>query len=93
MDKEKLLKKYSENTSLSSLTTVNDIEEKEIKGIPLSDDEQFAIRAFRKLRLQKLVNKVNNEDKFHEQFEYIQALGNIVDYREFLKERSDFFNI
>ena len=87
MEKEDKIREYSSKADLDQIISINDIEEKEFQGIPLSQDESDAIQRFRNYRLEKL-KKLNSEEKFHERFEYLQAVSYLVDYRDFLKGKA-----
>ena len=84
MEKEDKIREYSAKADLDKIVSINDIEEKEFQGIPLSEDEDNAIRQFRDYRLKKLKKKLDSEEKFHERFEYLQAVSYLIDYRDFL---------
>lgn len=85
MEKEDKIKAYSSKADLNKIVSINDLEEKEFQGLPLSEDENDAIRRFKDFRLQKLKKKLDSEEKFHERFEYFQAISCLMDYRDFLK--------
>lgn len=86
MKKEKKIIDYCSRVNVSQVVSLNDIEEKEFCGQALSSDEERALAIFRKIRLKRLLKKASKEDKFHENYEYLRAVKNLVDYRDFLKE-------
>lgn len=84
--KEKKIIDYCSRTDVSQVVSLNDLEEKEYNGQMLSQEEEKALTIFRKIRLQRLLKKAGSEVKFHENYEYLRAVKNVVDYRDFLNE-------
>lgn len=65
--------------------SINDLKESEFSGNGLSEDRQRAMKNFDLWRV-SVLNKTTSEEEFHKKFTEIQALANLSDWREFLKE-------
>ena len=65
------------------MTSISDLEIKELDGYPLKRSEMKALRSFRELRLKKLQNTVA-EDQFYIEYENLRKISGTMDYRDFL---------
>lgn len=65
--------------------SIHDLREKELRNEPLKEDEAQAVLNFDRYRLSEL-NKIKSDFNFNARFCELQALANIMDYKEFLKE-------
>ena len=69
------------------ITSISDLQIKEFDGDQLEPKEKVAIEKFREARIKKLQSNQSEEASYHAYFEYYRALGNLVDYRDILKEK------
>jgi hypothetical protein len=81
------IKEYIEKIDPKRITSISDLEIKEFDGGLLASEEKEAIKKFRRARMKKLQSKQAEEATYHAYFEYYRALGNLVDYRDILKEK------
>ncbi|MEQ8907749.1 MAG: hypothetical protein RIC95_01030 [Vicingaceae bacterium] len=87
LEKEKKIRAISESFDPASVTTIADLQDKEFSGESLTEEQEKALRSFRKLRVKKLAKKQHQEEAFHARFEYLRALSNLVDYRQFIGDK------
>jgi len=78
---------YLSEVDSSKVVSISDLESKEFDGSPLDSDEKLALEKFYKARIKKLKKKQDQEDSFHQRFEYYRAISNLVDYRDILKDK------
>lgn len=67
------------------MISLSDLEIQELDGHRLKKTEIKALRCFRQVRLQKLQN-TEEEDEFHNKYEYFRMVSATTDYREFLTQ-------
>ncbi len=81
------LKKTEQDTgkTILDIVTINDLRDKEDDGT-IQPEEKRALRNYEVYRIKKL-NKVKNEEEFHEEYKILQALANLSPYEEFLNEK------
>lgn len=70
---------------VGTISSINDLREKEYAGEKLSQKEKFALITFDKYRI-AILNKQENEGAFHRKYLELQAMANLTPYEEFLKE-------
>lgn len=87
MEHKKLIQTYLSNIDSSRVVSISDLEIKEFEGEQLESEEKKALQKFYKARIKKLKKKQDQEDSFHERFEYYRAISNLVDYRDILSEK------
>lgn len=67
--------------------SINDIRDKYFEDIPLSTDEESALKNFDKYRMEYL-NSSPNEEVFEKRYLEIQAKANLSSYLDFLNPES-----
>ncbi|RMG82744.1 MAG: hypothetical protein D6707_02370 [Bacteroidetes bacterium] len=67
------------------VVSINDLKDKLFNNEPLSEEEKRAIVNYDHYRFVKL-NKIDDEMEFHDMYLKLQAMANLWDYREFLKD-------
>lgn len=87
MEHRKRIQKYLSNVDTSSVVSISDLELKEFDGEQLKAEEKEALEKFYKARIEKLKKKQDQEEIFHERFEYFRAVSNLVDYRDLLNDK------
>lgn len=81
------LRKLLRGKQLStSVTSINDLREKEYSGQKLSEDEQRALVNYEHYRLTEL-NKLVDDAKFNEVYQILQVMANLRPYQDFLEEK------
>jgi hypothetical protein len=74
----------SSKQDLSGLpVSINDIRDKYFEDIPLSQDEELALKNFDKYRMDYL-NSAPNEEVFEKRYLELQAKANLASFTEFL---------
>jgi hypothetical protein len=85
MNREEIYKNYITNKEVGDVITITDLKAKEFRNEKLTEEEAQAILNFDRFRLAEL-NKIKDDFEFNARYCELQALANLVDYREFLKE-------
>ena len=67
------------------MVSLSDLEIQELDGQRLKKIEMKALRCFRQLRLKKL-QKTEQEEEYHNEFEHFRMVSATTDYREFLTQ-------
>jgi len=78
-------KKLFSRQDAAGVESINDIREKEFSGKPLTAEEKFALANFDTYRL-RILNGQADEEEFHKHYRQLQAISNLGDWREFLKD-------
>ena len=81
------LKKTEQATgkTILDIVTINDLRDKEDDGT-IQPEEKRALRNYEVYRINKL-NKLKDEDEFHDEYKFLQALANLSPFEEFLTEK------
>lgn len=87
MEHRKRIQNYLSQVDSSQVISISDLEIKEFDGEQLRSEEKEALEKFYKARIKKLKKKQDQEDIFHERFEYFRAISNLVDYRDLLADK------
>lgn len=90
LEKKRKVIEFSASFDPSRDTTIADLQDKEFNGEPLTEEEEIALSSFQKLRVKKLAKKQHKEEAFHARFEYLRAISNLVDYRQFISNKKSF---
>jgi hypothetical protein len=87
MDKKNLLSNQAtKRVDLGNSPTINDLREKEFKGVPLSHSEKLSLVNFDKFRIKEL-NAQLDDMSFHKRYRELQIMANLGSYTEFLDEK------
>ena len=70
---------------LTSLVSINDLKDLEYGNAAITPQQRLAIRNFDRYRY-KILTSIRSEEKFHAEFQRLQAMANLSGYEEFLKE-------
>ena len=70
---------------LTSLISINDLKDLEYAEASITPQQRLAIRNFDRYRY-KVLTAIRSEEKFHAEFQRLQAMANLSHYEEFLKE-------
>lgn len=84
-NREETYKDYFSYKDPGEIISISDLREKEIRNEPLLEDEAQAVLNFDRFRLSEL-NKIKSDFDFNVRFCELEALANVMDYKEFLKE-------
>lgn len=87
VEHRKRIQNYLSRVDSSKVVSISDLEIKEFDGVQLNLEEKEALNKFYKARIKKLKKKQDEEEIFHERFEYFRAISNLVDYRDILADR------
>ena len=83
--RQEIYKDYFSGKDDGEKVSITDLREKELRNEPLKEDEAQALLNFDRFRLSEL-NKTKSDFDFNARFCELQALANIMEYKEFLKE-------
>ncbi len=90
VEHRKRIQTYLSQIDGSKVVSISDLEIKEFDGATLRAEEKKALEKFYKTRFKKLKKKQDEEDSFHDRFEYYRAISNLVDYRDILEDKFEF---
>lgn len=85
-DRHKILKKLSSKVYIGGFVSINDLREKLYNGEGLTSEEKKALYNYDRYRLAEL-EKQDTDLAFHEKYRQLQAMANLGEYTEFLKEK------
>ena len=85
-NRKQIFQKQSVKEEFGVSLTINDLREKEFNGERISEEQKQALANFDKYRIAEL-NKQTSDKDFHEKYRHLQAMANLGDFTEFLKEK------
>jgi hypothetical protein len=80
-----IYKKTFAEQNHSEIISINNLRDKEFCGESLTEEEQQAIKNFDRFRFAEL-SRIETSSEFNSRYNELQAMANLTDYREFLKE-------
>ena len=70
---------------MKEVLSINDLKEKDEDGGQLDPKQRLALKNFDRFRF-SILSTIKNEGKWHKEYQRLQSMANLSDYREFLKD-------